>query len=324
MIKKWLISFGRKELHRYRQQKTEEKAGFKAITPMQAYALEDKLTIEDKRHYCERKAYAQLKYFPNLDDPRSYNEKLIWLALYYKNPVIAKCTDKFEFKEHLCERIGRKYCIPTIGVYDHVRDIDFAALPDRFVIKSTAGWGSKQVEIVKDKDSASIDKIKSRAAEWLYPWNTYYYNNLCTTDDKISPRIIIEPDLSEEGEIKDYKVFCFNGKPTYLLVVSGRGGENYKKSFYDLNDFSLLPIRRNNVQSGEKISRSEEIDEMIEISKRLSADVPLVRIDFYITGKKVLVGEMTFYPGMFLKFNPREWDYQWGNLIDIGAVLNDK
>ena len=97
--------------------------------------MEGKITPEMQRIHCEQKAYKQMGYFPNLKHPKTLNEKIIWLALNYKNPHIAVAADKGKAKKWIAERVGEKYLIPMLGVYDDVNDIDFDALPDRFVAK---------------------------------------------------------------------------------------------------------------------------------------------------------------------------------------------
>ncbi|MGN0963345.1 MAG: ATP-grasp fold amidoligase family protein [Clostridia bacterium] len=283
--------------------------------------------MEDKKHYCERKAYAHIKYFPNLDHPTTYNEKNIWLALHYKDDRIRTYADKYEVKDYISQKVGPQYCVPTIGVYENVNDIDMDALPDRFVLKSTAGWGSKQVILVRDKKSINTERVKSQLSEWLYPWNNYYYNNLCITNECIKPRIIIEEYLEQGGgnaPLIDYKVHCFNGKARYVLIVENRNTKEYKKTFFDLADWSIMPITRKGARLDKDFPRPRQMDEIVEISERLSAGFPLVRIDFYVVGDQVYVGEMTFSPGMFLQINPREWDKKLGELINIENISKEK
>ena len=321
-MKDWILEKAIKKYRNVKKKRLDEKAGFKSISQREAYLLEEILTLEEKKHYCERKAYAQLKYFPNLDNPKSFNEKLLWLALHYKNPIIAKCTDKYEMKEYIDSVFGaNKYSVKTIGVYTNVNDINFDDLPSKFVIKSTAGWGSKQVIIINDKKNINIDKLKSRVAEWLYPWNTYYYNNLCITDEKIKPRILIEEYLEDVDGLKDYKIYCFNGKPKMALTVANRGNDkNQRRVFTNIENWEVLPFTRNKIKSEESIEKPEELDILLDIASELSKGLPMLRVDFFVTNGRIYVGEMTFSPGMFLRIRPREWDFKLGEWLDITNI----
>ena len=311
-----LISIYRKARNKYRARN----AGFRSISQREAYRLEPVLTPEIKQHYCERKGYAQLGYVPNLDRPVTYSEKLIWLALHYKNPLIAQCTDKYTCKEYIRSRLGEEYCVPALGIYDSVNSIDWDKLPEQFVLKSTAGWAGKQVIIVPDKCALPLEKTKSRMAEWLYPWNTYYYQNLCITDERIKPRILIESFLGGQGELDDFKVFCFHGKARLLLVVQDRGSKHMHKTFFDLETWQPLPIQRKGTTTAPNIPKPKRLADMIRIAETLSEGIPLLRVDFFATGERLYVGEMTFSPGMFLRITPRSWDDVLGTYIDLSKV----
>ncbi len=300
---------------------------FEQPSPREAYTMEKSLTVAEKQHFCERKGFAQLHYWPNLKNPKTYNEKIIWLALHYTNPLVAQCTDKFGMKEYVREVLGEEYVVPEIGVYTDVNDIDWNALPESFVIKSTAGWGNKQVILVKNKLYYGEDMLRASVAEWLYPWNTYYYQNMCITDEKVVPRILIEEMLvdSENPDLRinDYKLYCSFGKVKYALIVSGRGTDVETRTFVDVDTWEPLPVRRRGENRSSKVARPAGFDEMLSAAEKLSKDFPLLRADFYEVDGRVYVGEMTFHPGMFLKLEPVEWDEKMGDFIDLGKIPAD-
>lgn len=302
----------------------DELRKFEVMEPKDAYLMEDKITLAEKQHYCEQKGFAQLHYWPNLKNPKSYNEKIIWLALHYKNPLIARCTDKWEMKKYVAEKVGSKYVVPPIGVYEDLNDIDWSALPEKFVIKSTAGWGNKQVKTVKQKKYVNEDVFKASIAEWLYPWNTYYYNNMCITDEKIKPRIITEELLGDgEEAIVDYKFYCSYGEVKFALVVAGRNDAKQKRAFMDVETWEPLPVRRRGVHKASHVEKPEQLDEMLEIARKLSEDIPMVRVDLYNVDSKIYVGEMTFSPGLFLRLEPVAWDYKMGEFIDLDRIKSE-
>ncbi len=296
---------------------------FKPLEPRMAFMMEDKITYEMKKHYCEQKAYKQLKYFPNLDNPKSFNEKLLWLALNYKNPHHKVASDKARAKDWIAERVGEEYVVPMIGTYSNVNDIDFKTLPNQFVIKANEGWGADEVILVKDKRQYDIDKLKAHASSWLYPWSSYYYNNMCITDEKPErPLVVIEEYLEHEGSkyLDDYKFYCCNGKVKFALIVNERGSKNQSRTFVDA-DWNVLPVRRAGKFSDTAPEKPENLDKMFELAEILCKEVPFVRIDFYNLDGKIYVGEMTFTPGMFLRFEPKEWDFKLGDYLDLTEVM---
>ena len=261
-------------------------------------------------------------YFPNLKQPRTLNEKIIWLALNYKNPHIAVAADKGKAKEWVGSRVGYDHVVPLLGVYEDVNDIDFKALPDRFVAKLNDGWGADRVMIVRDKSKLNIDRTKAVLSSWLYPWNKYYYQNMCITDEKMEePTIVIEEflDAGDGQSPEDYKFYCCNGEPKFALVVAGRGGENQTRSFVDM-DWNVLPVARVDKQIGYDVEKPACLDEMMELCRKLSAGFPFVRVDLYEMDDKVYVGEMTFTPGMFLRFSSRAWDAKLGEYLELPEI----
>ena len=299
---------------------------YKPNTPLEAFLMEDKITDDIKRIHCEQKAYKQMGYFPNLKEPKSFNEKIIWLALNYKNPDIAVAADKSKAKQWISERIGSEYVIPLIGVYYDVNDIDFKELPQKFVAKLNDGWGADNVMVVIDKTKLNIDKTKAILSSWLYPWKNYYYQNMCIIDEKMErPAIIIEEYVEQKGSesLDDFKFYCCNGEPKFALVVTGRGTSNQTRSFVDMN-WNVLPVERAGKPSCNIPQKPQCFDKMIELCRILSKEFPLVRVDCYEVDGHVYIGEMTFTPGMFLKFKPKEWDFRLGEFLDLSKYMGDK
>ena len=303
-----------------------EEFKYRPNTPLEAFLMEDKITYDIKKIHCEQKAYKQMGYFPNLKEPKSFNEKIIWLALNYKNPNIAIAADKAKAKQWISERIGSEYVIPLIGVYYDVNDINFKELPQRFVAKLNDGWGADNVMVVIDKNKLNIDKTKAILSSWLYPWKNYYYQNMCITDEKMEkPTIIIEEYVEQKGSesLDDFKFYCCNGEPKFALVVTGRGTSSQTRSFVDMN-WNILPVERAGKPSCNIPQKPQCFDKMLELCRILSKEFPLVRVDCYEVDGRVYIGEMTFTPGMFLKFKPKEWDFRLGEFLDLSKYMGDK
>ena len=288
------------------------------------FMMEEKATPQMKRHYLEERGMAEMMYFPNLSNPKTINEKILWLALNYKHPDIARAADKTTAKDYISEIVGREYTIPTYGIYENASDIDFDALPRSFVIKLNDGWGASSVKVVLDKDAENLDQLKAELTSWLYPWNNYYYRNMCVTDEKIKkPALIVEKLLKDKGRssLNDYKIYCCNGKPKYALVVSDRLTNKESRTFVDI-DWNVLPTGRRGKRFSENPPKPENLDLMLKLSKELSKDFPFVRIDFYEVNNRVYIGELTFTPGMFMRFTTLEWDRKLGDLLDLTPYMD--
>ena len=169
------------------------------------------------------KKYIELRYFSlflkelNLDNPKSFNEKLQWLKLYDRNSEYTKMVDKYEVKKYVSNIIGEEYIIPTIGIYNSFDEIDFKKLPNKFVIKCTHDSGG--LVVCKDKNKLDKNNAKKKIEKSLK--TNYYYCGREWPYKNVKPRIIIEKYMctKEQKELIDYKFFCFNGNPKIILEI---------------------------------------------------------------------------------------------------------
>jgi hypothetical protein len=255
----------------------------------------------------------------NLLDPSTFNEKLQWLKLHDRNPIYTSLVDKYEVRKFIEKTIGREYLVPLLGVYDKVEDIDFSSLPDQFVLKPTHTSGN--VIICRDKAKLDIVLTNKTLVKWLK--REYFWYQREWPYKNIKPRIICEELLVDEKQedLIDYKILCFNGVPKCLFLCLDRRSESgLKVDFYDL-DWNPLPFERHYPRSGRIINKPDCLDEMLELSRKLSKDIPFVRVDFYVVNGQIKFGELTFYPGSgFEEFTPESYDYLLGSWMDLSLV----
>lgn len=266
-------------------------------------------------------------YFPNIENPQSLNEKILWLTQYYQNPLTTLCADKYRVKDYIKEQLGEGLTVPTIASYDNVYDIDLDKLPDQFVLKVNWGWGGRQVIVVKDKSQADINSIRAKIDDWVQPWNNFYYISYDWGYKHMKPQIYAEKYVEQaDGQLTDYKIYCFNGKPVMVLVIADRfGAKKISKTFFDA-DWNLLPVKRPEAGVCPEVERPAAWEEMLKMAQKLAQPFPLLRVDFYLVDGKPYIGEMTFHPGSgFEPFEPREWDYKLGSMLQLPEkMLTDK
>ena len=272
--------------------------------------------IKDDETYIRWRWKAYMDYPLNLEDPQSFNEKLQWIKLHDRQPIYSKMVDKYEAKQYVASIIGEEHIIPTIGVYDHVEDINFDALPQQFVLKCTHDSGG--IVICKDKSTFDREAAVRKLQRGLR--KNYYYQNREWPYKNVKPRIIAEQYMDNDGqELNDYKVHNFNGEPKVILVCSDRYKESgLAEDFYSC-DWQHIDLSRPGLRhSAEVQEKPAELDKLLELAKKLSKDIPFVRTDFYIIGHQVYFGEMTFFPACGMKpFVPREWDYKLGSYLTL-------
>lgn len=259
----------------------------------------------------------------NLNNPKTFSEKLQWLKLYDRKPEYTQMVDKYEAKKYVASIIGEEYIIPTLGVWDSFDDIDFNSLPDQFVLKTTNGGGGGGVVICKDK--ASLDKANARKVLNRSMRHNIYTRLREWPYKNVKPRIIAEKYVTNGGAfINDYKYFCFNGEPKAMLVASGRYVEPETCFDYFDMDFNHLPFEQGGPNYNKPISKPELFDEMKEIAAKLSKGIPHARIDLYEVDGAVKFGEITFFDSSgYAEFTPHEWNEIFGSWIDLDCVKND-
>ncbi len=248
----------------------------------------------------------------NLKKPKTFNEKIQWLKLYDRKPIYTTMVDKHEAKQYVASVIGDKYIIPTLGVWDQFREIDFSALPDQFVLKCTHDSGG--LVICLDKTKFDIEEARKKINISLK--RNYYYSSREWPYKNVTRRIIAEKYItdSESVDLKDYKLMCFNGKVKCTFVCSNRT-DSLRVTFFD-NDWRRMPFERHYPVSREMIKKPDNFDKMVELAEILSHNIPFVRVDFYEIKGKIYFGELTFYPGSgFEEFTPDEWDEILGDWI---------
>ncbi len=258
------------------------------------------------------------KFKQNIDwsYPKTFNEKMQWLKLYDRNPIYSTMVDKYEVKNYVASIIGEEYIIPTIGVYDSFNEIDFKKMPNKFVIKCTHDSGG--LVICHDKSKFNKRKAKKKIEKSLK--TNYYYKSREWPYKNVKPRIIVEKYIEDKHikELRDYKFFCFNGKPKIMYISDNSHRDNQHCCFFDIN-YNKLNIKRKDYKEFEQnIEKPHNFNKMIEFSKKLSKNIPHVRVDWYEINNKLYFGELTFYTcSGFIPFETEEWNYKMGEMLEL-------
>ena len=254
----------------------------------------------------------------DLREPKTLNEKIIWLKLnqYNHNPLVTQCADKWRVREYVRSAGWGNILNESYGVWDSARCIPWERLPQAFVLKCNHGCGYNL--ICTDKKMLDIDGSTRRLEKWLRTDFWRYYAEVQYRE--IPKRIVCEKFLGDGERLpRDYKVYCFHGRPQYILVCDGR--ENDRPRFYFFNaDWRFCPITLDGlaVPADFSIDKPANLEEMLACSSDLSAPFPFVRVDFYDVDGKLIFGELTFTPagGLDTRRLP-ETDIMFGELLKL-------
>ncbi|MBQ6067372.1 MAG: glycosyl transferase [Clostridia bacterium] len=265
------------------------------------------------REFIERFYEQKVGRKPDLDDPKTFTEKLQWLKLNYRDPDIPRASDKYEAKQYIAERGFPELLIPTLAVYHNADEIDLSKLPDKFILKATHGSGWNF--ICRDKASFDLPARRKIMNAWLKQ-NLYIYGREWNYKEQ-TPRLIAEP-LMDDKPLVDYKFLCFNGVCRALTVNHDDNGTHYI-DFYD-SDWNLIPEMKADIadHSCKPLPKPERFDEMKAIAEKLAAPFPFVRVDLYDIRGEIYFGEMTFFPGSgFWHITPETYDETFGAWLTL-------
>lgn len=278
-----------------------------------------------------------------LNPPIDFNEKLQWLKLHYRNPLMVTCADKWAVREFVKERIGEKYLAECIGVYDNVEKIPFDDLPNQFVLKATHGSGWNI--ICPDKEKIDWNLARTRMRKWLK--SDFSKNGREWQYHEIKPQIICEKFLVDPDSpmLRDYKLFTFRGETKYIWVdftepVGNDGSEphvqevGYSKpkivdgmarfrNIYDAK-WNFMPGRGSlhPCKETDAVKKPDCLEEMIYVARKLAYDYPQCRVDLYVLGgKRIVFGELTFTGGNGCNaFYPQSFNDELGSYIDLDSI----
>ena len=251
----------------------------------------------------------------NLKHPVTFNDKINWIKLYEKDPRKTEYSDKYAVRDFVAKTIGEQYLVKLLGVWDDPDEIDFDSLPEKFVLKANHGCGWNI--IVTDKSKLNIPEAIQKLKKWLGMRQTYV-NGLELHYDAIVPRVIAEEYIENADRgIDDYKVLCFHGKAYSIHYMTERR-EAVKMATYDTQwnkmNFTFFgrPLER-------EVEKPDNLDELIMLCEKLSAEFNHVRVDFYrLDSGAWKFGEMTFTIGSGRDiWEPPEYDRILGDLLRL-------
>lgn len=270
-------------------------------------------------------------YYPDLKNPKSFNEKVLYKKIYDRNPILPIVSDKFEVRQYLKDFLGKskaqKIIIPLLYVTDRPQDIPFNDFTGEYIIKANHAckWyilveiienqkkytivrGNKKVILSESRDT--IKEIVDICKNWLSL--PYGFKQHEWAYQKVKRKIIIEKLLRDEsGKIPDdYKFSIFHGKCQLIQVYYDRFTE-INRAWYT-PEWKYINVK-GAVKQADYIPRPENIKSMIELAEKLGKPFDFIRVDLYSINKKIYFGELTNYPmGGRTPFNPASFDFELG------------
>lgn len=235
----------------------------------------------------------ELRRFPNLRNPKDYNDRIQWLKLFDHTADHVRCSDKIRVRDYVRERVGEGYLTQIYQTCDAFDQIDFDQLPKSFVIKTNHDSGG--VVLVRDK--ATFDRKAARSLIEKNLRTVYGWINGEWAYAFVKPKILVEefvaPHLSTPPA--DFKFHCVDGNIKWLQYIYDR--KHGTKEAIVSPDGEALDIHfDHNMQHSTVFEKPGNWNELCEVASKLAKGWKYVRVDMFNVDGRVVAGEMTFFP----------------------------
>lgn len=258
----------------------------------------------------------------NLKKPKTLNEKILYLSLKTDTSAWTRLADKYTVREYVKNRGLEDSLTKMYAHWISEKDVSFEELPEQFVIKSVQGSGD--VIIVRDKSKMNKEDVLKQIQVMLHEsfgaleGGKHYL--------RIKPSVIVEEMLPtiNGSSLTDYKIWCFNGVPEYIMTCSSRTSDSVCLGLYD-RDWHYHPeymvFSKSYREEKTLIPQPDNLDKMLSYASILSEGFPVVRVDLYNIEGVIYFGEMTFTSlGGLMDYYSDDFQRLAGDIIDISKV----
>ncbi|SEH26231.1 ATP-grasp fold amidoligase family protein [Selenomonas sp. KH1T6] len=290
-----------------------------------------KWPLEKRVDFLKQAFKKKMGYELNLENPRTFSEKIQWIKLFYRDPQMSRCADKVTFKDYIKEKLGRDDLTAELYmVWESPEEVDLSKIPDRCVIKSNCSSDGWNIKLVPDKSKVDLKALEAEIKESWFDRLALHTNSFANYYYAVKPKVYVEEYLADfAASADDYDVLCFHGEPKVICVKTNHfdNGKNlldYPYTFYT-TEWERMNVKYAINPTLEEVKRPAHLEEMLEISRTLSKDFPFVRVDFYEHDCKLRIAEFSFapYAGM-VHYEPEEFDLRMGTWLNVNNNLDGK
>jgi hypothetical protein len=280
--------------------------------PLQAEAY-------DRAFGCDRDAvtyYYALRndHVPDLERPTWVNEKIRWQFLNHDNPLMRLAADKVAVRDYLgykgtAIRAPELYAAGGTGA-----ELLAAELPDRFVLKSAAGYAQNLfIDGTVPQDRAALAAAVEAWRAWDH-WRMLgelHYRG-------IPKRWLAEEIVGPMHEITEFKFYCIMGEPLFCLYLTDRAPGRIRCALFDMA-WRPTPFHwAGHPPTAERPRPPRAFEAMLADARRLSEDFLHVRVDFLLHRDRAVFSELTFSGGGARNpFVPRLQNEAFGELMEL-------
>ena len=253
--------------------------------------------------------FAYFGRWPDYDNPRTFNEHIQAYMLNCRDPLLRIPADKIATREYIRQHYGEELLVPLIGVWDNADQVPVESLPRPCVLKPTAASGL--VMMLRENDPRPAEEIRATMDRWLRRDYSRLHREWCY--EGLPRRLMAEVMLRDpNGTVPpDYKAYVIGGKVRFIQVDRGRFAHHTRNIYGP--DWRPLPARWT-LQNHPPDPRPPMLEKMVEVAETLGEPFEFLRVDYYVLGDHIYIGELTNYPGAgFEKFIPASYALHIGS-----------
>ena len=224
-----------------------------------------------------------------------------------REPLRRFVSDKEYAKMFIELRVGARYNLRTYALLRTVGEVE-SFVPERFpcVVKPTAA-----ASVLRFVPGPGDFPDRETLRRWLAL--DFYREGREWNYRHLRQKIMVEEFFTEDGrhQAPEYKMFCFRGKPCFIMEALHRFTARYTCTFYDPEWRRLEMAVRGRPNPAH--AKPPRLGLMLDLAERLSAPFDFVRVDLYATDSEVRVGELTTCPQRALQvWEPASAQYDLG------------
>ena len=140
----------------------------------------------------------------DLKNPQTLDEKIQWMKLYYykDNALVNQCADKVRVRDYVRDCGLPDILNEVLAVYQQVDQIEWSALPEKFVMKWNFGNGGNVV--CTDKAQLDIPKAEKE----LRSFQKIKFHLISYEPQYIFPKQLLCERFIEPSDRRNYIFFC--------------------------------------------------------------------------------------------------------------------
>lgn len=241
--------------------------------------------------------------WPDYEHPRNLQEHIQAYVLRSRDPMLVTLADKLAVRDYIDATVGPEHTVPLLGAWRHAADVPMADLPYPLVLKPTHLSG--RALFLDHYDPAAEPGQRAHLRDWLRRDHSRVNREWFYA--QVPPGIVAEPLLRDEhGEVPaDIKASVIGARVRYFQVDRGRAGRHTRNLYGP--DWDLLPVR-GPLPRHAPDPPPPDLPGLVALAERLAEPFEFLRVDCYVIGSRVLVGELTSSPGAgFGRFFPARY-----------------